>query len=60
MVSVSICPECKGKGFYFVYNAYNPDSKEQTFCECCGGEGTLEDTPLYAKSLKKNRNDWIN
>lgn len=61
MVSISTCAECKGKGKYKVYNAYDLTFEEEVICEYCDGEGTFIE-PLFS-SPRKNKtldDEWVN
>ena len=62
-MSVSICGECKGKGSYKVYNAYDPNFEEDVICEYCDGQGTFDedslDQPFPTRKPEKT-DHWVN
>lgn len=61
MVDISICGECKGKGKYPVYNAYDSSFEELVICEYCDGKGTLDE--FIEGSSRKRHNEgerWVN
>lgn len=40
MASVDVCGECRGRGKYKVYNAYDLKFEEEVICEYCAGWNT--------------------
>jgi DnaJ-class molecular chaperone len=63
VTNISICNECKGKGKYKVFNAYDPNFSETVICEYCDGEGTLSDQKVFAarpKKAVKDEDEWKN
>ena len=61
MVSISVCAECKGKGVYKIYNAYDPSFEEEIICEYCDGEGVLyQEEKRPRRKVGKNDDDFYN
>ena len=36
------CRECGGKGWYYVYNVYDPKAKDKVMCEYCTAPETKD------------------
>jgi len=41
-MAVDECPECGGKGRFYIVNVDNPDELKTVVCEMCGGVGRRE------------------
>lgn len=41
MYITMVCSECKGTGIVTVYNAYDPDYREDVECSVCFGTGKV-------------------
>ncbi len=60
MVTLSVCAECKGKGKYKVFNAYDPDDVEEVLCEHCDGDGLISMVFDPRQIQGRSEDDWAN
>lgn len=58
----NLCDNCKGKGTYTVFNAYNPDDRDDVICEKCDGQGYIEYSHNPKRKSKRDvdGDDWSN
>jgi len=61
MITLSVCAECKGKGKYLVFNAYDPEDVEEVLCEHCDSDGHVS-RPFSSRSRSpgKLEDEWAN
>lgn len=61
MVTLSVCAECKGKGSYKVFNAYDPQDVDVVVCEYCDGDGVLSEVAAPRSRGRQPLEDgWYN